>query len=107
MAVIVRLTTRGQNSSVVEPVGCAQNQGSVETYPTPFRLAAAAIAASVWSWTPVPFAVQVFIVAPDASRQSTGSRVWFGSSPTTITLAEYRLSATLSAPIGFTAAGGS
>ena len=75
--------------------------------PTAFLLASAAIDASVCACTRVPRPAHVFIVAPGASRQSTGSRVWLGESPTTITVIENRFNEELIAATGPTARNGS
>src|SRR5918911_24289 len=73
----------------------------------PAVVARAEIAASVLACARVPADVHVFIVAPAASRQSTGSRIWFGTSPTTTTLTENRFSDVAAPIVGLIDAPGS
>jgi hypothetical protein len=87
--VIVRLTTSGHRSGF-EADKRAQNQPLVSTNPIWRFLAIAATFVSPRNWTLVTVVVQVFIVAFRARRQSTGWRLCFGGSPTTITLLENR-----------------
>ena len=65
--------------------------------PTPCFAAAAATEASVCSSASEALALQVRIVAAEASRQSTGLRCWCGESPITIVVAEKRFTCPISA----------
>src|SRR5580765_636534 len=101
---IVRFTTSGQSTATRE--ARAQNQPVTLTKPTPCLAAEDATEASVCSSASEALALQVRIVAAEASRQSTGLRCWCGESPITIVVAEKRLTCPISADTARTAVAG-
>src|SRR3954466_13085356 len=100
----VRFTTSGQSTATFE--ARAQNQPVTLMKPTPCCCAVAATEASVCSSVSEARAVQLRIVEPDASRQSTGLRCWCGESPTTIVVAENGFTRPINADTARTAAVG-
>src|ERR671923_1225169 len=87
--VIVRLTTIGQRSRLVRAER-PQNQPRTSTNPAWRLVAALLIALSVCRSTARALGLHVFMLAPRASRQSTGMAGSPGGSPTTITLSDQR-----------------
>src|SRR5919204_5436018 len=86
--VIVRLTTIGHRKRFFRER--AQNQPRTSTNPACRFVTAFLTALSVWRSTARALGLHVFIVAPRASRQSTGMAGSPGGSPPTTTLPDHR-----------------